>query len=167
MAVTADAAVLSAESELVITRIFAASRRLVFKMWTEPEHLVRWWGPRGFATISSQMDVRPGGTWSRSMRAADGNVIRKHGVYREIMAPERLVFTYVTDDPEGNPGPETLVTVTFAELGGKTMLTLHQAAFQSVAARDDHRRGWTEVLERFAAYLLAKRVITPTALRES
>ena len=51
------------------------------------------------------MDVRPGGIWSRSMRAPDGRVIRKHGVYREIVAPERLVFTYVTDDPAGNPGP--------------------------------------------------------------
>src|SRR6516225_8819204 len=155
MAITADAAALSAERELVITRIFDAPRRLVFKMWTEPGHLARWWVPRGFATISSRMDVRPGGSWLRSMRAPDGSLIRKHGIYREIVAPERLVFTYVTDDLAGNLGSETLVTVTFADLGGKTRLTLHQAAFQSVAARDDHRGGWTGALERFASYLSA------------
>jgi uncharacterized protein YndB with AHSA1/START domain len=127
-------------------------------MWTEPEHLVVWWGPRGFTTISGRLDVRPGGAWSRSMRASDGSVIRKHGVYREIMAPERLVLTYITDDGAGKPGPETLVTVTFADLGGKTRLTLRQTGFQSVAARDDHRRGWTGALERFAAYLSANEV---------
>ena len=155
MAITADAAALSAERELVITRIFDAPCRLVFKMWTEPEHLVRWWGPRGFATISGRMEVRPGGVWSRSMRAPDGSVIRKHGVYREIVMPERLVFTYVTDDLAGNPGPETLVTVTFTDLGGKTRLSVHQAFLESVAARDDHRRGWTSALERLAEHLLA------------
>jgi uncharacterized protein YndB with AHSA1/START domain len=158
MAITADAAALSAERELVITRIFDAPCRLVFKMWTEPEHLVRWWGPRGFTTISSRMDVRPGGIWSRSMRAPDGRIIRKYGVYREIVAPERLVLTYVTDDPEGNPGPETLVTVTYTDLDGKTRITLHQAFLESVAARDDHRRGWTGALERLAEHLLASPV---------
>ena len=151
-------ATLSAEPGLVITRIFDAPRRMVFKMWTAPEHLVRWWGPCGFTTISGWLDVRPGGTWSRSMQAPNGNIIRKHGVYREIVAPERLVLTYITDDAAGNPGPETLVTVTFADLGGKTRLTLHQTAFQSVAARDDHRRGWTSALERFAVHLSAYEV---------
>ena len=160
MATEADAVTLFAERELLITRTFEAPRRLVFKMWTEPEHLVRWWGPRGFATISSRMNVRPGGIWSRSMRAPDGRIIRKSGVYREIVAPERLVLTYVTDDAEGNSGPETLVTVTFTDLGGKTRLTLHQVAFQSVAARDDHRRGWTGALERLVKHLSAK-VVQP------
>ena len=158
MAITADAPALSAEREFVITRIFDAPRRLVFKMWTEPEHLVHWWRPRGFTTISGRMDVRPGGIWSRSMRAPDGSVIGKHGVYREIAAPERLVLTYVTDDAAGNPGPETLVTVTFADLGGKTRLTLHQAIFDSVAAGQEHYGGWTGALERLAEHLSANAV---------
>jgi uncharacterized protein YndB with AHSA1/START domain len=155
MAITADAAALSAERELVITRIFDAPCRFVFKMWTEPEHLVRWWGPRGFTTISGRTDVRPGGAWSRSMRAPDGSVIRKYGVYREIVMPKRLVFTYVTDDPAGNPGPETLVTVTFTDLGGKTRLTLHQVGFESVLAREAHHGGWPSCLERLAEHLSA------------
>ena len=158
MALAVEAGALSAERELVITRIFDAPRRLVFKMWTEPEHLVHWWGPRGFTTISARTDVRPGGIWSRSMRAPDGSIIRKHGVYREIVAPERLVFTYATNDILGDASPETLVTVTFADLDGKTRLTLHQAAFQSVATRDDHQRGWTGALEGFAAYLRSNAV---------
>ena len=155
MAITTDAAALSADRELVITRIFEAPCRLVFKMWTEPEHLVRWWGPSGFTTISGRMDVRTGGVWSRSMRAPDGRVIRKHGVYREIVMPERLVFTYVTDDPVGNPGPETLVTVTFTDLGRKTRLTLHQGGFESVLAGEAHHAGWTSCLERLAEHLSA------------
>jgi uncharacterized protein YndB with AHSA1/START domain len=153
MAATADAATATTERELVITRVFDAPRRLVFKAWTAPEHLVRWWGPRGFTTISGRMDVRPGGAWFRSMSAPDGTEHRKHGVYREIVEPERLVFTYVTEDPKGNPGPETVVTVTFADLDGKTRLTLHHALFESVAARDSHRDGWTGCLERFAGHL--------------
>jgi uncharacterized protein YndB with AHSA1/START domain len=156
MGATADAATASTGRELVVTRIFNAPRRLVFKMWTEPDHLARWWGPPGFTTISGQIDVRPGGAWFRAMRAPDGSEIRKRGVYRQILAPERLVFTYFTEDAAGNPGPETLVTVTFADCDGKTRLTLHQAFFESVAARDDHRGGWAGSLERFADYLAAK-----------
>jgi uncharacterized protein YndB with AHSA1/START domain len=158
MAATTDAATATAERELVITRVFDAPRRLVFKAWTEPEHLVRWWGPRGFMTISGRMDVRPGGAWVRAMRAPDGSEHRKCGVYREIVEPERLVFTYLSEDAGGNPAPETLVTVTFADLDGKTRLTLHQALFESVAARDLHRGGWTGCLERFVEYLAYARV---------
>jgi uncharacterized protein YndB with AHSA1/START domain len=158
MPAEAEAASATADRELVITRVFDAPRRLVFKAWTEPEHLVRWWGPRGFTTISGRMDIRPGGAWFRAIRAPDGSVHRKRGVYREIVAPERLVFTYLTEDAEGNPGPETVVTVTFADLGGKTRLTLHQALFESVAARDLHRGGWTTCIERFAEYLVEGRV---------
>jgi uncharacterized protein YndB with AHSA1/START domain len=139
--------------ELVISRIFDAPRRLMFEAWTDPAHLARWWGPHGFTIISCEAEVRPGGAWRRTMRAPEGKVIRKHGVYREITAPERLVFTYVSDDAAGNSGPETLVTVTFADHGGKTRLTLRQTLFESVAERDAHRDGWTSCLGRFAEYL--------------
>src|ERR1700757_507685 len=109
----------TAERELVITRVFDAPRSLVFRVWTDPEHLARWWGPKDFTTVSCHMDVRPGGTWFRKMRAPDGSEERRRGIYREILEPERLAFTYASEDAEGNPGHETLVTVTFADLGGK------------------------------------------------
>jgi uncharacterized protein YndB with AHSA1/START domain len=151
MAATFETA--TAQRELLITRIFDAPRQLVFKAWTEPEHLARWWGPAGFSIISFNGEVRSGGAWRRTMRSPEGSVFPKHGVYRDIAPPERLVFTYVSDDAEGNPGPETLVTVTFADLGGRTRLTLRQIRFESVAARDAHQAGWTGCLGRFADYL--------------
>ncbi len=150
-----SAALRASERELVITRILNAPRRLVFSAWIEPDRAACWWGPRGFTTISCRMDVRPGGAWRRAMRAPDGSVHVKRGTYREVVEPERLVFTYADEDAEGNPGHETLVTVSFAEHGGKTKLTLHHVAFDSVASRDSHDGGWTSCLERFAEYLAA------------
>jgi uncharacterized protein YndB with AHSA1/START domain len=153
MAATASAARVSAERELVISRTFDAPRQLVFKAWTEPDRAARWWGPQGFTTISCEMEVRPGGTFRACMRSPEGTEHCRQGIYREVVEPERLVFTYAWEDAEGNPGHETVVTVTFADLAGKTELTLHQAVFETVTARDAHHGGWTSCLERFAAYL--------------
>jgi uncharacterized protein YndB with AHSA1/START domain len=143
----------SAERELTVTRVFDAPRRLVFKMWTAPEHAARWWGPQGHDSMTCTMDVRPGGTWERRMRAPDGGRYRKFGVYREVVPPERLVFTYMTEDSKGEVDHETLVTVTFEEVDGKTRLTLHQAVFETVELRAAHHGGWTSCFERFAAYI--------------
>jgi uncharacterized protein YndB with AHSA1/START domain len=87
------------------------------------------------------------------MRSPQGTHHVKRGVYREIVEPERIVFTYAWEDDVGSPGHETLVTVTLAKQGTKTKLTLHQAIFETVAARDSHQVGWTSCLERFAEYL--------------
>jgi uncharacterized protein YndB with AHSA1/START domain len=149
----ASAAPSAAAPELVITRLLEAPRTLVFRIWIQPEHLARWWGPKGFTLLSCETDVRPGGTWVRSMRAPDGTKHIKRGVYREIVEPERLVFTYVNEDAAGRPGPETVVTVTFEEEGNRTKLTLHQTGFESTASRDGHEGGWISCLERFADYL--------------
>jgi uncharacterized protein YndB with AHSA1/START domain len=153
MAPRAEAALATPERVLVVERTLAAPRALVFKLWTDPAHAARWWGPEGFETIALVMDVRPGGRWQRTIRGQDGAQYVKHGVYREIAPPERLAFTYVTDDADGRPGHETLVTVTFTEVGGRTRLTLHQALFESVEARDSHGWGWTGCLARLAAYV--------------
>ena len=153
MAARSNAATESAERELLITRVFNAHRSLVFKAWTEPQHLVHWWGPQGFTLPSCTMDLRPGGTYRFCMRSPEGVDHWLQGIYREIMEPERLVFTYAFEDATGKPGHETLVTVTFAELGEKTKLTVHQAVFESVTVRDEHVRGWTEALDRLAGYL--------------
>ena len=99
------------------------------------------------------MDVRPGGAWRRRMRAPDGTVVTKWGVYREVAAPERLVFTYRTESA-GVIDPETLVTVTFADLGDRTRLTLRHTAFESETRRGvNHQGGWTSSLERLATFI--------------
>lgn len=141
------------ERELVITRVFDAPRDVVFRAWISPEQAVQWWGPEGFTVVALEMDVRPGGTWRKCMRSPEGKDFWREGVYREIVAPERLVFTYVSDDPLGNPGHETLVTVTFAARGDKTLMILRQTGFESTAARDSHRGGWGSCIERFARYV--------------
>jgi uncharacterized protein YndB with AHSA1/START domain len=153
MDAASDAATESADRVLVITRIFDAPRELVFKVWTEPEHLMRWWGPRGFKMTSCEIDLRPGGACHFHMRSPEGTEHRTRGVFREIIEPERLVMTRAWVDAEGKPGHETLLTLTFADHGGKTKLTLHHAIFESVTARDLHQRGWSSSLDCLAEYL--------------
>ena len=115
---------------IVITRVFDAPRELVFAAWTRPEHLLRWWAPKGCSTPHCKVDLRPGGSFHYCMRTPEGRDIWGLGVYREIVAPERIVYVDSFADAQGNPVPpsdygmsdghpaETLVTVTFAEHGG-------------------------------------------------
>jgi uncharacterized protein YndB with AHSA1/START domain len=143
-----------AGSELVLTRELKAPRERVFAAWIDVKQASLWWVPRDFTPLSCEMDVRPGGTWRRRMRLPSGDVILKHGTYREVAAPERLVFTYITEDAAGVVDPETLVSVNLADLGdGRTRLTLWHTAFETEASRDDHRGGWTGALDRFADFI--------------
>jgi len=139
--------------ELVITRVFDAPRVLVFKAWSSPEHLSRWWGPHGFTVHLCEMDFRAGGGWHVRMKSPDGVEDRQRGVFHEIVEPERIVFTYAFEDLNGNRGHETIVTVSFADVAGKTKLTVHQQVFESVVVRDDHIRGWGEALDRLTDYV--------------
>ncbi|MGH6892427.1 MAG: SRPBCC domain-containing protein, partial [Dongiaceae bacterium] len=135
------------DRELVLTRVFDAPRALVFKAWIQPERLVRWWGPKGFTTPSCKMDPRPGGNYRFHMRSPQGTDHHLQGAYREIVEPERLVFTWAWLDERGKPRHETVLTVTFTEYGKKTKLALHQAIFESVTARDAHQGGWISGLD--------------------
>ena len=83
----------SAERVLAIERIFDAPPSLVFKAWTDPQHLVHWYGPRGFTLPSCKLDLRPGGAWRSCMLSPEGREHWVRGVFREIVEPERLVFT--------------------------------------------------------------------------
>jgi uncharacterized protein YndB with AHSA1/START domain len=123
----------SAERVLVITRSFDAPRDLVFKAWTEPERLLQWWGPKGFTNTFQEIDVRPGGVWRFVMHGPDGVDYQNRIIYDEIVKPERLVYTHGSGE-EGDPG-QFQVTVTFAEQGGKTKLTMRML-FESAAERD-------------------------------
>ena len=156
-----------AERELVISRVFDAPRELVFKTWTEPEHFVRWWGPKDYTTPFCKIDLRPGGVMHHCMRSPDGRDIWSKGVFREIVVPERLVLTDSFADAQGNVVPaahygmspdwplEALVTVTFDEHAGgkKTKLTVRHAGIPPGADRDGAQQGWSESLERLAEYL--------------
>ncbi|HEU4364819.1 MAG TPA: SRPBCC domain-containing protein [Candidatus Krumholzibacteria bacterium] len=133
-----------------MTRVFDASRELVFRAWTDRVHLMHWSAPHGFTVTHSEGDLRPGGRWRACMRSPEGTEYWLGGVYREITSPERLVFTHAWEEPKGTPGHETLVTITLVAQRGKTKLTFHQTGFASVEARDGHRGGWSESFERLA-----------------
>jgi uncharacterized protein YndB with AHSA1/START domain len=141
--------------ELVVSRLIDAPPALVFTAWTQQEHAARWWGPAGFSIVSCRLDARPGGVYRVAMRSAEGTLRTKRGTYREVVPPERLVFTYAWEDADGHPGHEMHITVTFEPQGHQTLLTLRQTGFEDMPERDSHRGGWTSCFERFAGYMLA------------
>jgi uncharacterized protein YndB with AHSA1/START domain len=142
------------ERTLVLTRVIRAPRERVFEAWTTPELVAAWWGPEGYVTEHCEMDIRPGGAFRVSMRSPDGVLYWKRGIYQEIVAPERIVFTFAWEDVAGIPGHETTVTVTLEDVGAATRLTLHQAVFETVGWCEDHKRGWSSCLERFASWVV-------------
>lgn len=123
------------KQEMTITREFDAPRELVFKAVTDPQLIPQWWGPRYLTTEVDLMDVRPGGQWRFINRDADGNIYAFHGVYHEILAPERIIDTF---EFEGLPetGHVALETMRLEALpGGRTRFIAH-SVFQSLADRD-------------------------------
>jgi uncharacterized protein YndB with AHSA1/START domain len=150
------------DAELVITRLLNAPRELVFKAWTEPKHLMQWWGPQGFRNTSSNIDVKPGGRFELHMTGPDGVSYPCLGYYEEITPPERIVF--IGEAEEGHPcgaglPPRARVTVTLIDFHGRTELTLHtrfeSAAMQQAAMAAGYRIGWEGALERLAEQLAA------------
>ena len=153
--------------EVRITRIFDAPRELVWKAWTQPERIMRWWGPKTFTTPVAKIDLRTGGEYLNCMRAPDGKDYWSRGVFREIKRPERLVMTDSFADERGNPVPpsyygmgddsplELLVTVTFEEQDGKTRLTLRHSGIESFSETDveNMEQGWSESFDKLAEAL--------------
>ena len=153
------------ERELVIERFFDAPRERLWKAWTDPDLMARWWGPSGFTAPVIQIDLRVGGKFLGCMRSPDGKDYWSTGVYREIVAPERLVTTDSFADEQGNVVSasyygmsadfplELLVTITLEEQGGKTKLTLVHAGMPAGEDRDMARAGWNESFDKLAALL--------------
>jgi uncharacterized protein YndB with AHSA1/START domain len=118
----------TSEREITGTRVFDAPRELVWTMWTDPQHIVQWYGPRGYRTTMQQMDVRPGGTWQFVMHGPDGTDYQNKSVYVEVVKPERIVFDHVS-------GPLFRATVTFEDLGGKTRV-MSRMVFETAELRE-------------------------------
>jgi uncharacterized protein YndB with AHSA1/START domain len=123
---------LPSEREIVMERVFNAPRDLVFKAYTDPDLIPKWWGPGKYTTTVDRMDVRVGGVWRFVQRDADGNVYAFNGEYREIAPPGRLSYTF---EFEGMPGHVLLETVTFEEQGDQTKVTV-TSLFASAEDRD-------------------------------
>lgn len=124
------------EQEFVVERLFNAPRTLMFQVFTRPEHLKRWWAPRPYTISVCTIDLRPGGIWHYNMRSPEGQEHWARSVYREIVPPEKLVYTSTFADEHANPiegVPEHLATVSFIEEDGKTRVSA-QFQFASAAA---------------------------------
>jgi uncharacterized protein YndB with AHSA1/START domain len=148
-----------AKRSLVITRVFDAPRALLWKAWTDPRHLAQWWGPRGFTNPVCEVDPRQGGVLRIVMRGPDGVEYPMTGVFRAIVEPERLIFTSVARDSEGRALLDAVTTVSFAEQGARTKLTVEASAVALVAAAermlDGMEPGWTQSIERLVAHARA------------
>ena len=123
---------LPSDREIVMERVFNAPRELVFKAHTDPNLISKWWGPRRYTTTVDKLDLRVGGVWRFVQHDAAGNEYAFNGIYREIVPPERLSYTF---EFEGMPGHVLLETVTFEERDGQTKVTV-TSLFASVADRD-------------------------------
>jgi uncharacterized protein YndB with AHSA1/START domain len=142
-----------ANDELSIARTFDAPRELVFELWSNPAHLQRWMGPEGFECPVAEVDFRVGGRYRGLIRSKEHGDNWFGGVYREIEPHERLVFTFTWNNTGPSAGRAMLVTITFEEAAGRTLMTFHQAPFADVGARDRHVEGWTSAFGKIAAYL--------------
>jgi uncharacterized protein YndB with AHSA1/START domain len=140
-----------------LTRVFDAPVDLVWRCFTEQEHLAKWSAPRGYMITTGEGDLRVGGKWRCCMRDPDGGEHWLGGIYREIVPQKLIVMTHAWEE-KGKPGPETLVTVRFEDLGGRTKVTLEQSGFASDAERDGHRGGWSESLDLLAEHLAKIRI---------
>lgn len=141
-----------ADDELLITRTFAAPASVLFALWSEPEHLTRWMGPHDFDCPHAEVDFRVGGAYRVLIRSDAQGDNWFGGVYREIEPGRRLVFTFAWDNNGPSGGVETLVTITFAEQGGSTVQTFHQAPFLDAERRDSHLGGWSQSFDKQQAY---------------
>ena len=153
-----------------IERVFDAPRERVWQAWTQPEHLKHWWGPKGFKVHTCKVSLRPGGTFLYGMKAPDGAEVWGKFVYREVSAPERLVFIVSFSDASGgvtrhpsSPGwpLQILSTVEFSEISGKTKVTVRWTPHEATESerktfdegREGMKQGWGGTLDQFSAYL--------------
>lgn len=149
------------DNQLTLTRTFSAPRELVWRAWTDPALYQQWWGPAHFTCPVARFDLRVGGQWLSCMRSPDGQDFWSTGFYREIAPYDRIVYTDSFSDEHGTivpaahyglPGDfplEMLVTVTFAEQEGKTVMTLVHSGLP--AGDENTKAGWSQSFDKLAA----------------
>jgi uncharacterized protein YndB with AHSA1/START domain len=153
MASSALNAAIDTVPALRMTRRFAAPREAVFKAWTDPDELAQWFGPAGITVPEINIDLRTGGAYNLLM-VGEKSTHPLSGVYHEIKAPERLVFTWIWGAGDLD-GIEMLVTVDFDDTAdGGTLLTLTHERLPSVEAGEHHTQGWTGCFDSLQAYLV-------------
>lgn len=158
----------AAAGTVKIERVFEAPRELVFDAWTQVDHLLQWYAPHGCTLRIVEVDARPGGRFHLCIHNPSFGDCWCVGRYREVVRPERIVYTLATADSEGNlidpvqagHDPrwprETLVTVTFAEVRGATRLTLEQSVLESLAKHTGAHPSWLQMLDRLAELVTAR-----------
>jgi len=155
----------------VISREFAASRDLMWQVWTQPEHFGRWFGPKGMVVKLAKMDLQAGGMLHYSLQTPDGKILWGRAVYREVVPPVRIVYINSFSDPEGgitphpftpDPWPLQLLTeITFAESAGRTTVTINWLPYEATEAewrtfdrgRESMKAGWGGTLDQLGTHL--------------
>jgi uncharacterized protein YndB with AHSA1/START domain len=133
-------------------RVLSAPPAVVFDAFAKPDKLARWWGPAGFTVPSVDFDPRPGGTYRIEMQPPGGDAFHLVGEFREVDPPARLAFTFVWEPPDPDD-VETLVELSFRDLGDSTEAVLAQGVFKTEPRRELHRDGWSDTLDRLEQFL--------------
>jgi uncharacterized protein YndB with AHSA1/START domain len=137
---------------LTLNRLYPVAPEKVYRAWTDPQAIKRWWGPGGRDPVSlAELDVRVGGRFRIVFGGADGRAHEVQGIYKEVVPNRRLVFTWTW--PNSTPERESLVTITFRAAAGGTELDFRHGQLFDETVRDNHRRGWTESLAKLDDYL--------------
>jgi uncharacterized protein YndB with AHSA1/START domain len=140
---------------LILNRTFDAPRILVWKAWTEADHLLRWLCPAGFTVLFAEVDLRIGGKWRSGMRSPDGNEYVAGGEYQEIDRPSRLVLTHTWESNDLEPRATTEIAVTLNERDGKTDMIFIQSGLASVESACSHKSGWSGAFDSLARLAIA------------
>ena len=142
------------ELTLEMTRALPAVPSAVFAAFSDPDELAKWWGPEGFTVGSLDFDPRVGRTYRIEMQPPEGDPFYLTGEFRDVDPPARLAFTFVYEEPDPDD-VETLVELSFRDLGESTQVVFTQGRFKTEARRELHREGWTDSFDRL------ERLISP------
>jgi uncharacterized protein YndB with AHSA1/START domain len=142
----------SGELRLELERVLPRPPAVVFAAFSDPNELVRWWGPKGFTVPSLRFDARVGATYRIEMQPPTGEPFHLTGEFREVGPPARLAYTFVWEEPDPDD-VETLVSLSFGDRGESTEVAFTQGAFKTEARRALHRDGWTDSFDKLQRLL--------------